>query len=638
MISMQGNPRMPRRKFISMLLLLWWLFGACLQAAQPELADVRVLIDVSGSMKQNDPQNLRRPALRLLVGLLPPETRAGVWTFGQYVNMLIPLGQVDPAWKAKARKSSESIGSPGQYTHIEDALKRSTEDWEGPSHGYKRSVILLTDGMIDISKDKTKNVASRRRVLETLLPQLKSRDVTIHTIALSKNADHELMRTLAESTGGWYEQAETAEQLQKVFLRIFEKVGKPDTVPLKDNKFSIDASITEATVLVFHKPDAQATEVLPPGGAAFDAEHTPSNVEWHRDQGYDMLTISDPKSGEWRIRAELDPDNRVMVVTDLKMQTSDLPNRLIQGQVLPFEVSFTDSGKLIQKREFLQVVEVSATQKDSQGVHEAIPLLDDGSNGDATAQDGLFSIRFGGESLNGGLSELVINATGRTFVREKRLTYEVVPPLVTQLTPDDSGEHLKLNLSADESLIDAGSLAVQAWLEDANGEQVELTLEKRAPGSFQTEIDLKSFAGSRKLALKATANSLAGESLTYLDAPVEVEGLMLAPVVPEPVPETAPAPAPAPAPEPVPIAAPEPATPPAVPEEPQEEASWLGSALWFIVINLLVLSAAGGAFWWVRRRNQRNLVSLVDAPADEETNEKKKKEKKPEEKREEKDE
>ncbi|RLA17269.1 MAG: hypothetical protein DRQ56_09430, partial [Gammaproteobacteria bacterium] len=34
--------------------------------------DVRVLIDVSGSMKQNDPRNLRIPALKLLVNLLPP--------------------------------------------------------------------------------------------------------------------------------------------------------------------------------------------------------------------------------------------------------------------------------------------------------------------------------------------------------------------------------------------------------------------------------------------------------------------------------------------------------------------------------------------------------------------------------------
>ncbi|MCU7924718.1 MAG: VWA domain-containing protein, partial [Candidatus Thiodiazotropha sp. (ex Dulcina madagascariensis)] len=229
-----------------------------------ERADARILIDVSGSMKKNDPKNLRRPALRLLVGLLSSQTRAGVWTFGQYVNMQIPLGQVDNAWKARARKRSKSIGSPGQFTNIEDALRRSTEDWSGPPGPYRRSVILLTDGMVDISKDRAKNTASKQRILKKILPRLKRQDVTVYTIALSKNADHELMRELAVSTDGWYEQVENADQLQKVFLRIFEKVGKPDALPLKDNKFSIDKSITEATLLVFRKPGAQPTEIVPP--------------------------------------------------------------------------------------------------------------------------------------------------------------------------------------------------------------------------------------------------------------------------------------------------------------------------------------------------------------------------------------
>ena len=33
------------------------------------VSDVRILIDVSGSMKKNDPNNLRAPALRLVIGL-----------------------------------------------------------------------------------------------------------------------------------------------------------------------------------------------------------------------------------------------------------------------------------------------------------------------------------------------------------------------------------------------------------------------------------------------------------------------------------------------------------------------------------------------------------------------------------------
>jgi uncharacterized protein (TIGR03503 family) len=571
--------------------------------AQEELADVRILIDVSGSMKQNDPKNLRRPALRLLVGLLPAKTRAGVWTFGRYVNMQIPLGQVDKAWKTKARKSSESIGSPGQFTNIEDALIRATEDWRKSATHYQRSVVLLTDGMVDISKDRSKNTASRERTLRSILPRLQKSDAKIYTIALSKNADHELMRQLAEGSGGWYEQVENADQLQKVFLRIFEKVGKPDAVPLKDNKFSIDESITEATVLVFHKPGAQATQVVRPDGKIFAAEDRPANIDWHRDQGYDMLTISDPSVGEWKIQAEVDPQNRVMVVTDLKMSSTELPNRLMLGQTLPFDVSFTDHDKLITKKAFLQVVEVAATQRDDAGEHEPKPLFDDGGDEDERAEDGRYSMRFGGDMLNSGRGELVINAKGRTFVREKRITFEVVPPVELQLTPDETGHKLQLEASADGELIDPASLQAKIWLEEASGERSQVNLESGA-GIYRGEIDLMAFAGTRQVVVEASAKALAGETIHFFDVPAQVEGLGVAAPPPSP-PTPEPVQAPKPSSEPEPAPAPE-------PEQAEETESWIGTSIWFAAINLFVLVAGGGFFWWRRQRNQRNRVQLVE--------------------------
>ena len=37
-------------------------------------SDVRVLVDMSGSMKKNDPDNLRIPAVQLMSNLLPPDS------------------------------------------------------------------------------------------------------------------------------------------------------------------------------------------------------------------------------------------------------------------------------------------------------------------------------------------------------------------------------------------------------------------------------------------------------------------------------------------------------------------------------------------------------------------------------------
>ncbi|MEW8034669.1 MAG: VWA domain-containing protein [Candidatus Thiodiazotropha sp.] len=604
---------MTKGKAWIVLLLLLTPFWCGQSLGAEEKADVRILIDVSGSMKQNDPKNLRRPALRLLVGLLSAETRAGVWTFGQYVNMQIPLGQVDKAWKRRARKSSESIGSPGQFTNIEDALKRSTEDWSGPPGPYRRSVILLTDGMVDISRDRTKNTASKKRILARILPRLAELQATVHTIALSKNADHELMKQLATVSGGWYEQVETAEQLQKVFLRIFEKVGKPDALPLQDNKFKVDETITEATLLVFRKPGAQETEVVPPDGKLFKADSAPASVSWHRDKGYDMLTISDPQPGEWRIRAEVDPDNRVMIVTDLKMKTSELPNRLIQGTSLPVIVEFSDHGKLIRKQEFLDVVNVSAIQQDSRGSSEARPIQDDGRQPDKAANDGLFTLAFGGESVASGVGELVLNATGPTFVREKRMTYEIVPPVNLEVSPRSDGHLLDVRITPDAELIDPASLHLETWMENAQGEQFRLSLNS-PPGAQggSSEIDLMGFSGPRQIAVKASAKSRTGESVTYFDTPVEVEGMKM----PEPVAKPEPPPPPPVQAEPEPQPEPEPEVEPEPEPEvkSEEEGSWVSALIWFGVINLLLIGG-GAAYWWFFIRNKRAMVSLVDENA-----------------------
>jgi len=210
-----------------------------MSVATETVSDVRVLIDVSGSMKKNDPRNLRTPAVKMLVGLLPDNTKSGIWTFGQYVNMQVKLGSVNNAWKEQAMLEAEKIHSLGLFTNIEEAIKRSTSDWRQPDPDYERHLILLTDGMVDIDKDTRLNEQSRRRVLDELLPRLESADVTIHSIALSENADAELLNTLSGATKGAFEQVNSAEQLQRIFLKLFEKSVKPDTLPIEDNKFNV---------------------------------------------------------------------------------------------------------------------------------------------------------------------------------------------------------------------------------------------------------------------------------------------------------------------------------------------------------------------------------------------------------------
>jgi hypothetical protein len=270
--------------------------------------DVRVVIDISGSMKQNDPLNLRIPALNMLIGLLPEGSRAGIWTFAEQVNMLVPHAIVDAQWRNMARLRAGRVNSVGLYTNIGSALEKATYDLARDASGYRRSVILLTDGLVDIDRDPEVNLAERKRVLAHILPDIMAAHIPVHSIALSGKADAEALRELSLSTGGLFAVAESADDLAKIFLKAFDESAPSEQVPLLDNRFLIDSSIEEFTLLAFRKQDSDATTLKSPSGATFRIGDYPGHVKWFSDRGFDLITVRQPLEGEWNLYAENVPE------------------------------------------------------------------------------------------------------------------------------------------------------------------------------------------------------------------------------------------------------------------------------------------------------------------------------------------
>ncbi|MCB1851128.1 MAG: VWA domain-containing protein [Gammaproteobacteria bacterium] len=583
---------LPRYQSITALICLLLASAASLAAAEGvEGVDTRILIDVSGSMKTNDPANLRRPALRLLVGLLPEDARAGVWTFGQYVNMLVPLGKVDNAWKIRARQGAGKIHSRGLFTNIEEALERSVADWQHATAAvnYRRHLILLTDGVVDISKDIAQNDASRERILTQLLPRLQEYGAKVHTIALSDRADHELMKLLSDQTGGWYEQVNDAAQLQRIFLRLFEKVGRPDSVPLKENRFTIDSSISEATLLVFRGDSARPTQVTTPSGSTFGATDAPDNVSWHRDEGYDLLTISNPEVGEWLIQAAVDPDNRVMVVTDLKMQATELPNKLALGEQLPLLVHFTQGGEKITQPGFLELINLQVEQSDAQGPTEPRTLFDDGKQGDAQAGDGEYTLILGDQATEGTV-DLLLNVEGKTFKREQRQTFTIVPSYRVEISKGEKPDSTRrVTLIPDTDLLDPTAVSIQGSLSsDQYGSHPVMVLPAASGVGWEIQVDPATLAGSWSLEVHLSAKTRSGNQLEIDLEPQQIEGAM---------------------PSLATIAAP---TDPAKAASETEAPDWVMLGSLFGVGNLLLLLIAGTAYWWVKKNNSRDHIQLLD--------------------------
>ncbi len=444
------------------LLLLVLVFLSLLTSAYAaKKNDVRVLIDVSGSMKQNDPHKLRAPALRLLVGLLPQGSQSGVWTFGQYVNMQVKLGRVDKRWKKLARAESKKIHSRGLYTNIEEVLKQASTGWTQTDKNTRRSLILLTDGMVDISPDAKKNAASRQRILKSILPRLKKAGVRLHTIALSADADKALLKQLSAVTGGSYIQVNDARSLERAFLKLFEKAAPADSLAIKGNRFKLDTSVRDMTVLVFRK-ESKSVVLVNPQGKSFDYRKHPENFNWNQEHSYELITVKKPAAGEWIIKGSKDPDNRVMIVTNLKLDTDELPPSILAGDKVFVEAELLNKGQRITRKSFLNLV---SFQVEVNG-RARYSMLDTGKGVDSKKDDGRYSVDLTGK-LGGGEQLLIIRAKGATFEREFRYTLDNFLSIAdVKLTEDESAEHFYLSIIPHAEIVDPENLHIKVKLED----------------------------------------------------------------------------------------------------------------------------------------------------------------------------
>ena len=423
-----------------------------------KITDLRVLVDISGSMKKTDPDNLRRPAIRLLAGLIPQGSRAGIWNFGKQVNMAVKVSSVNDAWRELARQQSKKINSVGLFTNIEGAMRNISFDWKSPDPRYKRNLIILTDGHVDISKDDKINKASRKRILKELLPKLEKAQVRIHTIALSDDVDETLLSTLSAYTDGLYKKVKSANELQKLFLQMLEQSVNLDTIPLKDNRFNVDASINDMTLLVFNSDKAHPTTIVTPAKRTWSKSTHTEQVKWFSDDSFDLITIKKPQQGQWKIMAPIDENNRVVVATNLKLKVNKLPSYLMLGDVLKITARLEEDSKPLADQRLLSKFKFLLKRKAESSSEREYPM--------AKVEEDEFSYNIQlAPIFKEGNNELVIQAKSPTAQREVRHQFKVYATPAEINVSENHGKY-QIKVTPYANLLRPSSVKIHVILND----------------------------------------------------------------------------------------------------------------------------------------------------------------------------
>ncbi|WP_049632130.1 VWA domain-containing protein [Cellvibrio sp. pealriver] len=480
------------------------------EPAKPLPADVRVIIDISGSMKKTDPENLRKPAVDLIARLMPDNSKSGLWTFGQSVNMLVPHQVVDQSWRNLGAQKSASINSVAMFTNIGAALEKATEDYETPSADYRRNIILLTDGVVDISQEAVVNLNERKRILTELLPRLKNADYRIHTIALSSDADQELMKKLSIATDGIFEVADTADELMSTFLRIFDQAVPAERVPLDENGFLVDASIKEFTALIFRRAEVPATVIVAPDGKEYSTTDPKNNVNWYRTDKYDLITVQQPLTGQWKVKTEMAPGSRITVVSNLQLVMQPPKSNIRSGQTLGLVYSFQENGSTITNKDFLGLLTAKALVSsrgsvETREVDLTLPAPD----------DGVFKHELAGFEEQGEYDVSVL-IDGKTFKREYIHHLNITDSafvLEKNQEEKDGKKTWVYRLGADLEIVDVANTKVTAIITDSKGNNLERQL--NTIGNSRWEFSFAPLQPARyDITLKVEGLQIDGSPLT----------------------------------------------------------------------------------------------------------------------------
>ena len=171
---------------------------------------IMLSVDFSGSM--TGVMDAIAMGTELFVNMKQPQDRISISTFAKDYTLKVPM------WKDKEiivnKFKSTFLEGQGYYSGLYDAIMKSMEAFttEIPDT-VPKVIVIFSDGEDNYSKTR----------LKMILDTAKTKGVNIFTVGFGYPND-EIMRQIAQYTGGKYYRAKTKEELVAIFLDIYRSL------------------------------------------------------------------------------------------------------------------------------------------------------------------------------------------------------------------------------------------------------------------------------------------------------------------------------------------------------------------------------------------------------------------------------
>ena len=219
------------------------------------------------------------------VEMLNPMDRVGILAFDTKFQWVVPIMEAKEQREIANRLSTlEADGGTDLYPALEETFKVLN----GVS-AAKKHVIVLSDGL------------TTQADFHTLIRDSKSSRITVSTVALGKDSDQSLLKSIAQWGGGRSYYTDNAENLPRVFVgeteiatrkAILEKSIKPFAVmagEILNGLSTDDLPLIHGLVVTYPKPGSQVL---------IDTDEGPLLAAWSYGLGRSVAFTSD-LTGRW---------------------------------------------------------------------------------------------------------------------------------------------------------------------------------------------------------------------------------------------------------------------------------------------------------------------------------------------------
>ncbi|MDX2126019.1 MAG: TIGR03503 family protein [Aeromonas hydrophila] len=275
------------------------------------------------------------------------------------------------------------------------------------------------------------------------------------------------------------------------------EVFAPSDIPLLDNRFRIDYGVKEITFIVTRKPGTPSVILVRPDGSKlYVGKVTPPDVGWLALKDQDLITIRDPMPGPWQAIGEVDPDNRVRLLSNIRLETDQLPTQLYQGERVKLKswlliddappkagYYLTDLGMTVRLQRFND-----AKQEGEPIVDEVLGhYRDDGKGLDEVPGDGIMTAE-AVLDVAAGKYRAMYSTGNQVFSRARYQDVLIYPlPVSYTLAPPSQEFGAKLSFLIDADELDPASVVIEGKATNTVGASMAFNVVATEP---RVEVDL----------------------------------------------------------------------------------------------------------------------------------------------------